>query len=125
TNAPDTDCDNDMISPYGEWRGSTTEQQVRSGSEKNTDAEAASVLTETQRQSEPIYAWQPMSDVSPPVTHQSPLRLIRSDAHPARRMGDLCRQVSWLAARTPRPAFPAPHDWASGMCEQGSPPTVA
>jgi hypothetical protein len=54
TNAPDTDCDNDMISPHGEWRGSTTEQQVRSGSEKNADAEAASVLTETQRQSEPI-----------------------------------------------------------------------
>src|SRR5690606_22982987 len=40
-----------------------------------------------------------------------PLRLIRSVARPARRMGDLCRQVSWLAARTLRPAFPAREIW--------------
>ena len=78
---------------------------------KIADAQAASVLLRRPRRSEPIYAWQPMSDVSPPVTHQSPLRLIRSGARPAHRMGDLCRQVSWLAARTPRPAFPAPRDW--------------
>jgi len=31
---------------------------------------------------------------------------IRSRARPARRMGDPRWQVSWLAARTPAPAFP-------------------
>ena len=31
---------------------------------------------------------------------------VRSSARPAQRMGDVCRQVSWLAAQTLLPAFP-------------------
>src|SRR5690606_36642 len=55
----------------------------------------------------PKYPYPPSLTCPHRVTHQSPLRLIRSVARPARRMGDLCRQVSWLAARTLRLAFPA------------------
>jgi hypothetical protein len=52
--------------------------------------------------------------------------VVRSPARPVRKMGDPCRQVSWLAARAPRSGLPegaiAHRQWHFG---EGSPLTVA
>jgi hypothetical protein len=49
----------------------------------------------------------------------SPLRKTAPIARPVRRKGDQCRQVSWLAGRHPRSAFPGlatvPDDQVRGL----------
>ena len=43
---------------------------------------------------------------------------VRSSARPAQRMGDVCRQVSWLAAQTLPPAFPTLAKLAASVASQ-------
>lgn len=40
---------------------------------------------------------------------------VRSDARPAQRMGDMCRQVSWLTAQAFPPAFPTRASMEAGV----------
>lgn len=68
-----------------------------------------------------------MPDVAPHRLHISRhYGLIRSTERPARRMGDLRRQVSWLAAQASVSDLPAAPTWsASGICGVDLPLTVA
>ena len=64
---------------------------------------------------------QGMPDVAPNRLHISRhYGLIRSTERPARRMGDLCRQVSWLAARASLSGLPGvPRRSASDIIGEG------
>ncbi len=66
--------------------------------------------------------------IAAPLSNQceSPLRRTVPAFAPNARWATQRRQVSWLAAQTLAPAFPAPScERASGSFEAGSPPTVA
>jgi hypothetical protein len=45
--------------------------------------------------------------------------IIRSRARPARKMGDMRWQVSWLAALAPRSSLPGDRQIASGQLGEG------
>jgi hypothetical protein len=68
-----------------------------------------------------------MPDAAPHRLHTSVAATgDRSTARPARRMGDLCRQVSWLAAQASLSSLPgASTRRASGVLGEDSPLTVA
>jgi hypothetical protein len=74
-----------------------------------------------------VVSTQGMPDVAPYRLHISRhYGLIRSTERPARRMGDLCRQVSWLAARASLSGLPGGPTWiASGIFGEDLPLTVA
>jgi hypothetical protein len=58
------------------------------------------------------------SSTGPPRRlRMSPLRKTAPSARPVRRKGDSCRQVSWLAGRHPRSAFPG--SVAQWRCGEG------